>query len=90
MLSVFKDKEEYRRLLGLFYGFYKPVEDSLGTGFATESLVRDLGTAPHIVAMIERQVGTPLPFYFFRRAAAGERWNGFDHFNYWIDHYDNT
>lgn len=136
-----KDKEDYRRLLGLFYGFYKPVEDSLGTQFATDSLVRDLGAAPdirytgwtaprhpmgaryvlegsmlggpHIAAMIERQVGAPLPFYFFRRAAAGERWNGFverintvpseehadvldaalatfDHFNYWIEHYDNT
>lgn len=100
-----KDKEEYDGLLALFYGFYKPVEDSLGTTFASDSLLKDLGVAPalsykgwvaprhpvgaryvlegsmhggpYIAAMIERQVGGPLPFYFLRRAAAGERWNGF-------------
>jgi len=105
-----KDKEEYHGLLALFYGFYKPVEDSLGTTFASDSLLKDLGVAPaslykgwvaprhpvgaryvlegsmhggpYIAAMIERQVGErqlecPLPFYFLKRAAASERWNGF-------------
>src|ERR1700753_3254667 len=37
-----KDKEGDRDLLGLFYGFYTPVEDSLGVSFATESLLRDI------------------------------------------------